>query len=218
MKSPRFLFCLIFIFLVMSLVSAQTITKPFNQQFDFKRPCFNNGTFCSSSAQCNITIIYPDGATMINNQIMTFNSSFFNKTVLQSQNNKLGFHDVIMSCCDSNVCGKETPILEITGDGFPNKVFPTQFVIIILAFILVAVGFWFDGLRLFKHLGSILLMIMGILTLYPGYSFINYTTLLGKGLGFLAIGAGFYFLIEDSFSRESQEESYSQFPEGGFEE
>ena len=49
---------------------------------------------------------------------------------------------------------------------------------------------------------------MGVITIYPGYSFINHTTLLGKALGFILVGLGFYFLIEDSFSRNKQEDSF----------
>ena len=56
------------------------------------------------------------------------------------------------------------------------------------------------------------MMIMGVITIYPGYSFINYTTLLGKGLGFILIGLGFYFLIEDSFSRNKQEDRFESQP------
>ena len=65
-----------------------------------------------------------------------------------------------------------------------------------------------EKLRLFKHMRAILMMIMGIITIFPGDSFINYTTLLGKGLGFTLVGLGFYFLIEDSFSRNKQEDGF----------
>ena len=75
---------------------------------------------------------------------------------------------------------------------------------------MVGVGFVTERLRMFKHLGSILLIIVGIITLYPGYNFINYSTLLGKALGFILIGLGFYFWIEDSFSRDKQEEGFNE--------
>ncbi len=54
-------------------------------------------------------------------------------------------------------------------------------------------------------MGSMVIIVMGIITLFPGYSFINWTTLLGKALGFGLIGVGAYFLIDDAFSRDEQE-------------
>ncbi len=211
MKPLIFLFLIL---LVLPLVSAQTeLTFSFNDEVDLKRPCFNNGTFCSSSALCNITVIYPDGNLLLDNEPMTNQVSYFNKTIAQGGINQLGFYPSIMSCCDLGNCGADTFDIEVTGDGLPNQVFPIQFVIIILSFFLIGLGYFFDGLRMFKHVGSIILMILGVITLYPGYSFINYTTLFGKAIGFSAIGLGFYFLIEDSFSRDDQEQTYSEFSE-----
>ena len=98
----------------------------------------------------------------------------------------------------------------VTADGKPFQQFPQQFYIVSLGLILIFLSFFFERLRMFKHLGSIVLMVMGVLTLSPGYSFINWTTLFGKTIGFSFIGLGFYFLIEDSFSRGKQDNRYTQ--------
>ena len=79
-------------------------------------------------------------------------------------------------------------------------------------------GFVTERLRLFKHMGAILLVIMGIITLFPGYNFINHTTLFGLALGTILVGIGFYFLIEDSFSRERQGDIFNQEQGDGGEE
>ena len=60
-------------------------------------------------------------------------------------------------------------------------------------------------------------MIMGTLTLFPGYNFINHTNLFGLSLGTILIAMGFYFLVEDSFSRKGQQEGFGQ-PQGQEEE
>ena len=53
-----------------------------------------------------------------------------------------------------------------------------------------------------------MILVLGVITLWPGYAFINFSTLLGKVVGFSSIGLGFYFMLEDSFSREKQTEYY----------
>lgn len=203
-----------FVFLIIALpmvmAKEEDPTFQFNKKFDLKRMCSDGGFFCGSDFKCNITLIYPDGRLIINNQRMTDQVSFRNITVLQSQNNQLGFIKAIESCNNVSNAGSETFDVAITADGKKFQVFPIEFVVIIIGLVMVGVGLIVDRLRLFKHLGSIIVMIMGVVTLYPGYSFINYSTLTGKVIGFVFIGLGFYFMIEDSFSRDKQEETYDQ--------
>ena len=98
----------------------------------------------------------------------------------------------------------------VTANGKPFETFPNQFAVIALAFILIMFGLLNERYTLLKHMGSIILMVMGTLTLYPGYNFINHTTLFGLVLGSTLVGMGFWFLIEDAFSRTSQEERFHQ--------
>ncbi len=208
MKSLLLFFILL---LVLPVVTAGIeATFEFNKEFDLKRPCFNEGRFCSASATCNMTIIHPDGSLMIDNSIMTNSVSYFNVTVLIGQNFQMGIHPAISVCCDGVDCDYDFFDIEITADGKPSKTLPTQFIMIILGFALVGVGFIKERLRLFKSVGAIILLIMGVITLYPGFSFINWSTLMGKVLGFSCIALGFYFMVESSFSRRKQGDSYDQ--------
>ncbi len=203
----------LFIFLALPLVTAQKDpTFQFNKQFDLKRPCSNNGFFCDSGYECNLTLIYPDGNLLVNNQITADQVSFRNITISQASNNQLGVIEAIHSCNNGTQAGLDTFDVIITADGKEFQAFPNQFFIIIIGLMMVGAGFVMDRLRMFKHMGSILLIIMGVVTLYPGYNFINYSTLLGKALGIILIGLGFYFWIEDSFSRDKQEEGFDQKP------
>ena len=197
--------------LVAPIVGASNPTFQFNKEFDLKRTCDNGGLYCPDSTfNCNITLIYPDGNIMVKDQTMTNNFSFRNITISQSLNNQLGTVSAIQNCNNVSHGGVDTYDVDITADGKPLQPFPVQFVVIIFSFLFIVLGVVNDRLRMFKHLGSILLMIMGVLTIYPGYNFINYATLLGKGLGFTLVGLGFYFLIEDSFSRAKQEDHFEQ--------
>ena len=71
-----------------------------------------------------------------------------------------------------------------------------------------------EDLRLFQHVGAMMVMVFGVITLFPGFSGINYTNLQGQALGFSTIGLGFYFLIENFFSRDKQVESFDQEDDG----
>lgn len=211
MKKLIFFLFIFFLVATISFISAEVEeTFPYHDKFDLKRPCFLNGTYCSDSTSCNITIEYPDNTLLIDNIGMTNNVSFVNVTILEGQANVLGFYEATHICCDRGFCGKDTFEIAITGDGKPFHIFPTQFYVIILGFFLLTFGLFSEKVKLLKHLGSIIILIMGVLTLFPGYSFINYSTLLGKALGFTFVGSGFWFLIEDAFSKGKQEEYYTQ--------
>ncbi len=216
-------FVFLFLFLLVLPVSSaavqdsEELSVAFNTQFDLKRACAVNGFFCGSNVVCNISLIYPDGNILIDNKVMTSTSTYQNITISQAQNNQLGYVQVMQSCNNVTDADTDTFKIAITGDGNPPQDFPTQFTIIILGFLLIGAGMVNERLRLFKHGGAILILVMGVITLYPGYSFINWSTLMGKALGFIFIGLGFYFLIEDSFSRNIQAQSYNSLNEENME-
>ncbi len=218
MLNKFFIFIFISFLLVVTVTAQQSISEQvpsfqFNKQFDLKRPCFDNGFFCSSSFNCNITLLSPDGSILLDNSVMTNTATYRNITVSQALNDQLGFVTVFQSCNNGSLAGPDTFVIAITGDGKPHEKFPQQFVIIIIALLLIIIGMYHDQLRMIKNVGSMILMVMGVITLYPGYSFINYSTLLGLTLGTSFIGMGFYFMINDAFSRNEQEGSYEQRPE-----
>lgn len=203
-----------------NVVSAEdTVIIPFNQEFDLKRSCFNNGSFCSNIAVCNITIINPDDTVLANNTVMTNQVSYHNYTITQTDNDQLGDHPVSMVCCDpaNNLgCAADTFRVKVTGDGFSFDVFPTQLSILIVALLLIVVGSFSEKLTLLKTTGSIMTMVIGAITLYPGYSNLNYSTLPGQAIGVASIGIGFFFLIQDSFSFDKQVDHYDQDDDGRF--
>lgn len=225
MVIKSFFYLFISVLLVGTVTAQETLTEQipsfqYNTQFDLKRGCFDNGFFCDSNFVCNITIVSPDGNTlMVDNQLMTNQGSYRNVTIPQTSNTELGFAEAIQSCNNVSVAGRDNFIIAITGDGDPWRAFPYQFYVGLLAIAMIVIGAFKERLRIFKHLGSMLMMGIGVITLYPGYSFINYSTLIGQSLGTIFIGLGFYFLIEDSFSRDVQQENYDSRPvvisEGG---
>jgi len=88
-----------------------------NKQYDLKIPCINNGTYCSTVAECNVTITYPDGNLLKDNVVMTNQGSFHNLTILFSENNQSGPYPSTAVCCDSGDCGEDSFTIQITKSG-----------------------------------------------------------------------------------------------------
>lgn len=208
-----FLFLFLFLFISLPLISAgEDVDISYGKETNLKRTCFNNGTWCSSSASCNITIEYPDGEIMKENVLMSNKVSYHNITILKSEANQLGTYKAVMVCTDpsNDLSGSDTFKIIVTGDGFGLSAFPIQLILILLGVLMIIVGSFNDKLKIIKILGAMFTMIMGVITLYPGWSVFNYSNLQGQSLGFILIGLGFIFMIIDSFSKKEQADTYQQ--------
>lgn len=215
----------IFIFLFGFLVSAQStsdglVTAPYGQQYDLKRTCSNNGTYCSSSTSCNVTIVKSDGSLMFDNRLMTNNIAYYNITAFQVDNRWLGKGFASMTCKDPSGDikgnGYSTFEYDITADGNEWKSFPNQLVIMIIGFILIFVGKLKDDFTIIQNLGSMISIVMGVITIYPGYNYLNYSTLSGLGIGAVSLGIGFFFLLERNLSRDKEVKSYDNEDDGRY--
>lgn len=203
------------LFLILPLVSAATVdnsdyTFAQGERFDLKRTCILNGTYCSLSATCNVTIQAPNGQNVFNNSAMTVNSGWANITfpLLPKNSRYFGFYLNTMTCTDGGTSGAESWFIEQTADGNPSQTFPTQLIILLLCYVLLVIGIGFKDYYILKVIPATGLVIMGVITLYPGYSYINWSTLSGLMLGAISLGIGFYFLFDPYFSHGTQKEHY----------
>ena len=194
----------------------------FNQDLTFNAHIFNlsNGVrIDNSSTDCNYHLFSNTGALIINQQEMVFDTFGLDYEISINQGNftRLGEYSYLIVCNDTsnNLGGLVSVGMELTADGKPSQPFPIQFSLILFSFFLITVGLVKERFRFFQYMGSILMMILGVLTLFPGYSFLNWSTLTGLALGTILIGMGFYFMLEPAFSREEQEEHFEQGSEGG---
>jgi len=114
---------LILIMLIVSLCLVGTVTSADELVFkqdtvvDLKIPCFNNNSFCSASATCNITILYPNGSVLDNNRLMSNHITYHNYTLNRSQTVILGIYTTSITCIDGGDKGYSTPIYNITPTG-----------------------------------------------------------------------------------------------------
>ena len=210
MKKHSLSYFLILILLVLPVVSGLIeLERPIGRTIDIKLPCFNNNTFCSQSSICNITLSYPDGRILFDEEVMQNQGSFHNITIQQANNTDFGLHEGWYNCADAGGDirgnGKENLKINITGDGLGSNVLPTQLIVLGLGIIGIVVGKWKQEMNLFKIIGAMIVIVMGVITLYPGYAFLNHTNLAGQAVGFGSIGLGFYFLIDDAFNKSKEE-------------
>lgn len=109
----------LFIFVLLPLVTSLQLDYEYKFKkdidSDLKRSCYSSGAFCSASAACNITIIYPDETIYINNKLMQNQNSFHNITLTNL--NQYGEYRADMSCSDSGFYGADTFYFFVNSNG-----------------------------------------------------------------------------------------------------
>lgn len=162
---------------------------------------------CDSCSFVNLSsVTYPSSEQVNYNTAMDKNGIEY--TAFFGDTNTLGCYSYNTLGDKDGVNTAESIDFNITVDGHTIQTFPYQFFVMVLGLILIIVSYTNDRLSLFRYMGSMIMMVMGVITLYPGFGYINWDTLIGKVLGFGTIAIGFYFLIEDSFSRRKQASHY----------
>ena len=159
------------ILLVIPLVFAgNEFIYPNGEEVDLKISCFMNGTYCSGSALCNLTIQYPNGSLLINNQEMTNSLSFHNYTLLENQTDVNGDYHVSMVCDDSGTYGFSTFDFTITPDGSEQTTGKAiLFGLLILVSLVFCIGAFAYGINSNKPAPMILGVLIGILFMVITY-------------------------------------------------
>jgi hypothetical protein len=171
-----------FIFLVIPFVKSEvsTIYYPQNQTADLKLPCWNNNTYCSSGAKCNITIAYGNDSLLVTNLGMTNTNGIFNYTLTPAQTSIKGIYKEYVICSDGMNNGYSAVQFYITGKGNP----PAN-----------------DGLRIFIYLIFVLSMI-GLI-----YTFcLNLAKIITLSIGVydVLLSWAFYILMIITFNLASE--------------
>lgn len=200
MKRYLFIFILImFISLVSSATDTVTVTDTYKvgELIQYKKACINAGTYCSSSAICNFTIISPSGNVLINNVKGTNNIAYHNITVTP---NETGVYVVDMVCFDGEDKGYNTLYFETTASGLssPNEsggliILGSLIVLIIISFFFIVIGYKQENLYgkiIFFGISGIFLIITIL------YTLVSMTQILG-GFSVLIDGySTFWFVIK----------------------
>lgn len=120
--------------LLIPFIQAETNTVDIQDIFElgtirFAKPCFFNGTYCSSAGECNLTVFYPNNTILLDNQIMTNSISEHN---VSFTTNTLGIHKADQICKDQGFLGSSTFYFDVTASGIQNTT--SQSIIYIISF------------------------------------------------------------------------------------
>lgn len=182
----RVTIAILFILVALPIVLAQDVrfVGKEGSNLDIREPCFNNGTYCSSSAVCNITVWMPNNAILISDQTMTNNGAYHNYTLNTTQTDLVGDYESSIMCCDGDECNFDTFLFKVTPSGHLYNDSEAMIYGIILVGLLVFIIFFLlvmksteaVGVKLFFLLISFVLVVLaaGIIRI-----FLDYTSLSG---------------------------------------
>jgi len=85
---------------------------------DIKIPCIKGGSACDNTAECNITISYPNGELLADNVEMSYKAAYFNYTIPETT--VLGEYDVFMYCIQAGENGHQAFKFKVNATGEEN--------------------------------------------------------------------------------------------------
>ena len=160
---------------------------------DIKFPCTNDGVICDSSYVCNTSVYSPSNNRILNNVIATRNQIDYNITINQNLTSEFNYYKLDLSCTNGLLNGSATYYIEVTADGNPYRNVPIVYIMIGLALIFLILNKYVGNTfrtEVLKIFSGILFIIAGILTIYPGFNYTNWSTLEGLSFGLVLTGLG----------------------------
>ena len=129
---------MLFIILFTSLASAELIFK-YRGEINLRVPCSYNGTFCDSTAICNLTVMYPNDSVMVENVQMT-NAGNGTPNYTLPDDETIGTYSSHAYCCQAASCESTTFNFQITKSG--SELSTSQGIIYVIVLI-IAIGLFF---------------------------------------------------------------------------
>jgi hypothetical protein len=191
-------FAWLFVLLLIIPISSAATLGPFKQatEVDIKVPLLNaNLTHLDSSTTTQLTIFKPDNTILIQNESMTWNENFFNKTLLAGQTVDIGEYSGSIEFSSGNDAGFVSFSYLVTPSGTDDDS--------IAQIILLSFGFLFSiGLITFGiskedpnlvMFGGIVLFLFGLWTLLNGVG--NYRNDLTEWTSIAILGIAGYVSV-----------------------
>lgn len=180
---------LLLLLLIFPVVTAQTYQV--SQELDLKVPFEVNGSVPSATAWCNISINYPNGSYLKQNDSMTnLDNGDFNITLSTAELNKLGEYDWRAFCCDGIYCAAGYGSFELTPSGSDtiNSGEGMTLVLSIISILIIASLFFIFSFKVPSFPGKVIFMGLALVLFIVVISFTMVT--FGQILG------GYSALIE----------------------
>jgi hypothetical protein len=184
------LISLVLLTLIIPIISAADLTYKQYSEADMKVPCYNNGTWCSSSAVCNITITWPNGTILVNNAQMTNQGSFQNYTLSPSKTAVIGIYEDSMVCSDGgyNVASSFEHQIQNSDSSVIYL-----YAIAGLIYLMLVIFAWKSELAWIGFLAGVILSLPGIHLMINGFG--GYDDLLVHGIAMVIIAIGLLTLV-----------------------
>jgi hypothetical protein len=194
----------LFVLLMIQGIYAETTIAPTTirtykayDTVDIKIPCVNYatgfGNYCSATAVCNITLIYPNGNDFVKNKQMTYSPSYFNYTLPSSDT--MGVYTGSISCNDNGVTGINPDItFQITSTGNTSN-FSFFLILGIITLICFILALW-SGNEYIMFISSALIMVTGVYGMIYGIG--NLRDSFTRIISLVIIALGILFLIISS--------------------
>jgi hypothetical protein len=136
-------YCLVLFLILMAVFLLPLINSQqnfiVNSPIDIKLQCIINGSYCSLSSICNVTILYPNNTILANNKLMTNQYSFHNYTITDSS--IIGNYLCSASCCDGSRCMSDVNVCDFTISKTGNEITTPQGIIYFVGLILSIIFF-----------------------------------------------------------------------------
>ena len=163
-----------------------------NTQIAIKNPCYYNGNNCPPVTLCNLTVYDPNNAIIVDNQIMTYNPTYFNYT-LPNNNYSIGSYKCDMVCSYAGTSGSQRFYLDVGSGGNMSL-----FIILAIASILVLGVAVFMQNEYIGFASGALFISTGLFSLIYGIGELsNFYT---SSVGYVSLGLGIMFLVAAGYS------------------
>ena len=152
---------------------------------DLKLPCSYKGANCAASAECNISIMFPNGTFMVENQEMTNNGNGMPNYTMPTTG-VIGEHNYKQTCTQSGLSASDSGVITITttGIGSNNKL---PIFLILFAVALLIFGLALEN-PMMGFFAGILFIMVGMYLMIYGFGDINDLYTRAFALIILALG------------------------------
>lgn len=212
MKRGVYIILFLFVIVMSSPVIADApLIFQSNQPYNVKIPCVNNGTYCSNSAVCNLTVIYQDGSTIIQNGIMNNQGTYFNYTVNVNLS-QLGDYRGTMNCIDNGLGGIKTFSYSLTSTG-DNSNWSFWLILAFFSLILVIIAMY-SGNEYMMFIASGAILVTGIYSMI--YGIMSIANVYTQSIALIIIAIGIFFLVISSLKAIAEASGEKDEMIGGF--
>jgi len=201
----KLLICLMLGIVFISLASASSTSFYVKQHepYDITFSCTDDSQplgFCSTSTNCNITIIYSNSTILVNNQNASnqFNGKF-NYSLVSLQTAWNGEYTARVGCSGNGLNNSDDFTYEVNPTGKEGKSInlnPIFIFLVVFSFIFIGAGIAIKNPAL-GFIGSILLWLSGMYTLIYGFS--DVINLYTNGVAISLLGLGILFMFSSAY-------------------